>query len=284
MSRRRAALAFAAVLGLAAVLTSQAPGIAAGALLHPSRNRAHAATPAHCEDVEYAGAGVKLTGWRCSGEGQRRGTIVYLHGIADNRASGRGIIDRYRPKGFDVVAYDSRAHGESEGEFCTYGYFEKQDLRRVMDSLAPGPVVLIGTSLGAAVALQGAADDARISGVVAAEVFSDLRTVARDRAPFFLTDRTIAKAFQIAEQRGGVQIDAVSPVEAARRIRSPVLLIHGADDDQTSPAHSQRVLEALRGPKRLILVERAGHNHSLSGADVWGEIDRWIDDDFPGGS
>jgi dipeptidyl aminopeptidase/acylaminoacyl peptidase len=88
----------------------------------------------------------------------------------------------------------------------------------------------------------------------------------------------------LPEQRGGFQIEAVSPVEAARRIRAPVLLIHGADDDETSPAHSQRVLDALVGPKRLILVERAGHNHSLGGADVWGEIDRWIDDDSPGGS
>ena len=72
-----------------------------------------------------------------------------------------------------MIAYDSRAHGDSQGDACTYGFFEKEDLHRVIDTLGPGPVVLIGTSLGAAVALQEAADDRRVSAVVAAETFSD---------------------------------------------------------------------------------------------------------------
>jgi hypothetical protein len=49
-----------------------------------------------------------------------------------------GVIQRFVPRGFDVVAYDSRAHGESDGDACTYGFFEKQDLRRVLDTVRPG--------------------------------------------------------------------------------------------------------------------------------------------------
>jgi pimeloyl-ACP methyl ester carboxylesterase len=56
-----------------------------------------------------------------------------------------------------------------------------------------------------------------------------------------------------------------------------VLLIHGASDVDTPPDHSRRVLAALAGPKRLILVPGARHNESLRG-DVWGEIDRWLND------
>lgn len=89
----------------------------------------------------------------------------------------------YGPRGFDVVAYDSRAHGESDGDVCTYGFYEARDLHRVLDTVAPGPVVLFGTSLGAAVALQETAGDPRVTAVVAAETFSDLRTVASERAP-----------------------------------------------------------------------------------------------------
>ena len=62
------------------------------------------------------------------------------------------------------VAYDSRAHGESEGDVCTYGFFEKRDLHQVLDSIGPGPIALVGTSRGAAVALQEAAEDARVAG------------------------------------------------------------------------------------------------------------------------
>ena len=219
---------------------------------------------------------MKLRGWQCPSVGPRRGTLVYLHGIADNRESGTGVIERFQERGFDLVAYDSRAHGESEGEFCTYGVLESQDLRRVLDTVAPGPIVLLGTSLGAAVALQGAAQDRRVTAVIAAEAFSDLRTVAIERAPILFTPRMIDQAFRLVERRWGFEVDAASPVEKAREIQIPVLLIHGETDTETPPDHSQRVLAALGGPKRLILVPGAGHNQSLSG-DVWMQIVGWLD-------
>ena len=275
--KRVAAVVIAAVIGVGVFIATRAADMAAGALLHPARKARRVATPAGCDELRLTGAGVQLAAWRCRAEGSPRGTIVYLHGIADNRASGAGVVARYRAQGFDAIAYDNRAHGDSEGDVCTYGSHEKEDLKRVIDAARAQPVVLIGASLGGAVALQTAAEDARVDGVVAAEVFSDLRTVARERAPFFLPDRILETAFRIAEQRGRFDIDVVSPAAAARRIRVPVLLIHGARDTETGPEHSQRIYEALAGPKRLIVVEGAGHNHSLSDGAIWSEIDRWIE-------
>ena len=261
----------------AGALVAQLPDLAAGGLLHPFRRRVGRPAPEGCVEVSFEGAGVALRGWRCQARKARRGTLVYLHGVADNRGSGAGIVRRFVGRGFDVIAYDSRAHGDSEGAACTYGYFEKEDLRRVLDTASPGPIVLLGTSLGAAVALQEAAGDPRVSAVVAAETFSDLRTVARERAPFFLTESTIREAFSLAEERGRFEVAAVSPVAAARRITVPVLLVHGALDIDTPPEHSRQVLGALQGPKRLILVPEVGHNKSLAG-DVWPQIEAWIDE------
>ncbi|HKB11853.1 MAG TPA: prolyl oligopeptidase family serine peptidase [Vicinamibacterales bacterium] len=143
--------------------------------------------------------------------------------------------------------------------------------------MASGPVVLLGTSLGAAVALQETADDSRVIGIVAAEVFSDLRTVARERAPAFLTERMITRAFQIAERRADFRVDDVSPREAAQRLRIPVLLIHGNRDVDTPPEHSWRVFAALAGPKEIVMVDGARHNESLQSTDTWQRIDRWLD-------
>jgi len=128
-------------------------------------------------------------------------------------------------KGFDVIAYDSRAHGDSEGSICTYGCFEKEDVRKIVDRIEHGPIVLMGHSLGAAIAIQAAAGDQRIATVVAAETFSDLRTIARERAPWFLTDDIIARSFLVAEQSGRFEVDAVSPERAAKDVHVPVLLI-----------------------------------------------------------
>lgn len=269
------AAALAAVT--AAGVTSRLPAIAAGGLLHPSRNDVVPDRPGGCEDREFAGEGLTLRGWYCKGQGAPRATLIYLHGIADNRASSVGVIQRFTPRGFDVIAYDSRGHGRSDGEVCTYGYYEKADLRRVIETASVGPVILLGSSLGAAVALQEAGANRRVTAVIAAEPFADLRTVAIERAPFFLTRSTIEKAVRVAEEQGAFTIDDVSPVKAAGSIRVPVLLIHGANDVETVPEHSERVLDALAGPKRLIVVQGAGHNQSLGDGKVWTEIEDWID-------
>ena len=270
-----AAVGVISLLAVAA-LWGQLPALGAGGLLHPARHVTNLPPPDRCAAADFPGEGITLRGWRCSTTGVR-GTIVYLHGIADNRGSSAGVIPRFLARGFDVIAYDSRAHGDSQGDACTYGFFEKQDLHRVIDAIGSGPVVLMGTSLGAAVALQEAADDPRISAVVAAETFSDLRTVATERAPAFFTQGIIDRAFAQAESSAHFQVGAVSPRNAAGHITAPVLLIHGAGDTETPPSHSERVFAALRGPKRLIHVPGAGHNGSLR-SDVWPQIEQWIDD------
>lgn len=267
----------ATLLVACAAIPNQLAAAGAGGLLHPSRRHVTIATPPTCADTTFAGDDVELKGWRCRGPIPRRGTVVYLHGVADNRSSAVGVIERFGKRGFDVIAYDSRAHGESSGALCTYGFFEKRDLHRVVDGIGGGPIVLIGTSLGAAVALQEAALDSRITAIVAAETFSDIRTVAAERAPFFFTGGIIERALRKAEQQGHFDVSAVSPVAAAASIKISVLLVHGADDTDTPPDHSQRVFAALGGPKRLILVPGARHNQSLR-PGIWSEIERWIDD------
>jgi len=229
------------------------------------------------ETLWFDGSGVRLKGWWFKTAEPQRGTVVYLHGVADNRGSASTVADHILPRGFDVVAYDSRAHGESEGDACTYGFYEKVDLSRVLDKVsARGPIVLLGTSLGAAVALQAAVQDKRIEVVVAVATFSDLRTVASERAPFFASKGNIEEAFRIAEDTAKFKVDEVSPVLAAGKIGIPVLVIHGEKDKETPPAHSIRVYDALRGPKKLIIVPHAGHNDAINGG-TWNEIDAWIE-------
>jgi pimeloyl-ACP methyl ester carboxylesterase len=177
--------------------------------------------------------------------------------------------------GFDVIAYDSRAHGQSEGEACTFGVYEKQDLARVLEGIEVRPIVLLGSSLGAAVALQTAAQSKAVAAVISVAVFSDLRTVGRERAPWFASEGNIENAFKQAEERGRFRIDDASPLAAAPHITAPVLIIHGAEDVDTTPDHSQRVYQSLRAPKRLLLVPGAGHDNTMN-SQVWKVLDDWL--------
>jgi pimeloyl-ACP methyl ester carboxylesterase len=261
---------------VAIIARSQLPGVGAGALLFPSRHRNTQPLPDGCVNRTFNGEDLTLDGWQCTSPAAvHRGTIVYLHGVADNRGSAVTTILRMLPKGFDVIAYDSRGHGASQGDRCTYGYFEKRDLQRVLDQLGVDKVILIGHSLGAAVALQEAAIDPRIRAVVAASTFADLRSIATERAPSVFTPSLIKAAFERAEHDAAFVVDEVSPVRAAAALAIPVLIIHGALDRETRPAHSESVFAALRGPKELWLVRDAGHNDVLRG-DVWNQIELWL--------
>jgi uncharacterized protein len=274
----RAAL-FMALLGTGCL----PPSWAANALLHPGRTPPPEAPRRPVETLDLEGAGVRLKAWRFPGEGpKKRGTVVYLHGTGDSRRSSPGIADHFVPAGFDVLAYDSRAHGESGGDACTYGAYEKQDLVRVLEQIQTRPIVLIGSSLGAAVAVQTAAISPKVDAVISVAIFSSLRAVARDRVSFIASEANMRDAFAIAEREGRFEVNEVSPAAAASHVKAPVLVIHGAEDDDTPPIHSQRVYDALRGAKQLILVPGAGHNDAL-GRQVWPSIDEWLRRTLPSG-
>ena len=262
-------------LALAAATGCMPAAWGAAAILHPSRRAVTVGVPSGAVDVQFTSGDVVLRGWRFPPVAPRRGAAIVLHGSADNRMSGVSASRHFSRLGFEALTYDSRAHGASGGEACTYGYFEKLDLARAIDTLGRGPVIVIGTSLGGAVALQAAADDARISGVVAASTFADLRSVIAERTPWYATRGDARRAIAEAEREAHFVADAVSPVAAAKRIHVPVLLVHGALDGETSPENSRRIFAALAGPRRLLLAPGRGHNDALT-PDVWKVIDEWV--------
>ncbi len=253
------------------------PEFGAEAMLHPWRKPLTLKPTRPYQDVSFRGeGGILLKGWLIRSPTPGRGLLVYLHGIGDNRGSGLGVGERLAPQGWDILLYDSRAQGESEGEACTYGYFEKGDLSKALDAVGADSAVLFGSSLGASVALLAASVEPRVRGVVAQSAYSDLKTVAHERAPFFASRADVDKALALAEAKGHFPVAEASPYLALTKIRVPVLLIHGERDRDTPASHSRRIYQELRGPKRLILVPGAGHTDALAGEQAWRAIEAWL--------
>jgi pimeloyl-ACP methyl ester carboxylesterase len=268
------------------------PSWGAQAILHPSRRALGPPPDLAYREVVFTNGDVTLKGWffPASGRAEKpRPLLVYLHGSADNRRSGIGLAQRFGPRGYDVLTYDGRAHGESGGAACTYGVHEKHDLVAALDAVGAHETVLFGSSLGAAVALQAAPLDPRVRGVIAQSSFSTLRRVVHDRSRLLrlvMRPGGVDAAIAAAEQEGGFRADEASPLAAAAQIRVPVLLIHGTADRETSSRHSQEIYEALAGSQRrgssspldprLLLVKGAGHNDVLGREEVWREIEAWL--------
>ena len=195
-------------------------------------------------------------------EGVNLGTALLLHGLGESKARYLPAGENLSKKGFDVVLVDLRCHGRSGGEYVTYGAWEKQDVKAVMDRLiadgtVQGEIYVFGATLGATTAIQYAASDRRVKGVIALTPYKDAASTGRRvlfaTAPTMSHDeyeRVLAQAGEMAD----FDPHATSSVAAARSVLCPLLLVHGLLDLSVPLESSQAIYEAAAGPKKLIVV------------------------------
>ena len=197
-----------------------------------------------------------------------KATIIYLHGVGDNKMSGLMLAKVLHEHHFNVMIYDSRAHGESGGKYCTYGYYEKHDVQvaiyEAQKKYATGKIGVFGTSMGAAIALQAAAIEPRISAVVAEASFATLRQVTVDyqkrllRLPWhFLRNIAMKKSESIAHFKHR----EISPIQSVKNIYVPVFFIHGKSDTFIKYQYSEELYAAANEPKELWLIDDARHSN-----------------------
>jgi uncharacterized protein len=239
------------------------------------------------EDVSLVAAdGVTLRAWFFPAATPTRPVVILTHGVSAHRGHSLGLARIFVSQGYAVLAPDARGHGESDG-VATFGVREGRDVRAWADLAfrrQTGTCLFgVGVSMGAAQLLQAAADDPRWCGIVAEASFSSFREVAYDRVGQFAhtgpwLGRTVARpaieaAFVYARLRYGVDLGLASPVDAVRRLRAPVLLIHGGHDDNIPVRHGKAI--AAAGPTvRLWIIPDAGHGTAWSAAP--GEYERRV--------
>src|SRR5271168_2907544 len=290
--RRMTIVAIVAVVALALLSaasgyigTAIGPGALHPANLNPERLQEAAETFARTGATKAdfnvrANDGVELRGWKVVPPAANGDWVLLFHGVSDNRTGDLGHAEFLLRHGYSVVMMDSRAHGQSGGDMATYGWKERYDTVAVTNALYSTEKVrhlyAMGVSMGAAIALQSAAVEPRIEGVVAEDPFADLREVSYDYAglqfsPFL--GKTLFRPASIAglqamAKDGGFNPDDVSPVKTVAARVFPVLLICGTRDHTIPCRHAERIYAAARGPKELWIVNGAEHASALGLAPV----------------
>jgi fermentation-respiration switch protein FrsA (DUF1100 family) len=198
-------------------------------------------------------------------------TVILLHGVTWTRNGSLKYLPSFRSRGFNVLAIDHRRHGASGGSSSTFGWYERRDVSAWIDWILGemGPSSLVGShgeSMGAAIALQHAAIDPRLSFVVADCPFSDLCRLLAFRLhedyhlpPFPFMNLAAFSARLIS---GGMRFKDISPLRDVLAIKAPVLFIHGDADGYIPPGMSREMHEARLSaglPTRLYLAPGAGH-------------------------
>jgi uncharacterized protein len=259
------------------------PGILHPANLNPQRlaetDQMLARTDAHKTDFSVrASDGAELRGWKIVPPSPNNDWVLLFHGVADNRTGTLGYAEFLLRHHYSVVTMDSRAHGESGGAMCTYGWKERYDTVAITNALYASENVrhlyALGVSMGAAIALQSAAVEPRIAAVAAEDPFASLREVSYDYAGLDtspLLGKTLFRpasifALQAMARAGGFNLDDVSPEKAVAQRAFPVLLICGTDDHRIPCRHAQAIYDAATGPKESWIVQGAGHASALGQA------------------
>jgi len=269
------------------LLAGIAGWLGAPAFLHPIRraltpdlireaDAAFTHVSAHREDFTVqAPDGVLLHGWKVRAADPNGAWVLAFHGVADNRVGVVGHAEFLLRAGYNAVMMDARAHGESGGQIATYGWLERNDTRAVIDALVaserPTHIFALGESMGAGIALQSAAVDARIEAVAAESSFASLREASYDYAGLRwspLLGKTLFAPFSWlliyrGESLAGFSASGVSPEKAVAARAFPVLLICDANDAALPCRHSERIYAAARGAKSLWVVPGAFHTAAL---------------------
>lgn len=228
----------------------------------------------------------------------RGALFVLLHAAGSNAGMWRrqldGLADRH-----SVVALDLPGHGRSDGVEGPASIAESAALLdRFLDAVVRRPCILVGRSMGGAIALEvAAAEPARVRGLVLActaarfaladGTIRTARDVARGRLPQQFTPETFSPSTGMDLMREAwmeqvktdprVRLTDLLACQAfdghafLPKITAPTLVVAGADDTVTPPAQSEELAHGIAGA-RLAVIAEAGHQAPLEQHAAFNEM------------
>jgi pimeloyl-ACP methyl ester carboxylesterase len=178
--------------------------------------------------------------------------LLYLHGARWNVSGSSHRIRRMQELGFSVLAVDYRGFGQSTNDLPSEA-LALEDARAAWDWLRQQhpqrPAYIFGHSLGGAIAIALAEQVDDEAGTLVEGTFTSIPDVVSSfRWGWLPLSPLITQRF-----------DSLGRVA---RIGSPLLVVHGEQDQLIQPALGRRLYEAANGRKAFVLVEGGSHHNT----------------------
>jgi fermentation-respiration switch protein FrsA (DUF1100 family) len=200
-------------------------------------------------------------------------TVILLHGIGGSRWTMLKYVDMYLDKGFNVLIYDGRAHGESGGNNITYGYYEQTDLDKWVSYIhgknKGGIVGVHGESMGASTALLHSRlneNKKRVDFYIVDSAYSDLDELLTIRMleDYNLKVGILAKTVLfysniINKLKNNFSFIDASPKYELDKVTTPIFFIHGSDDKYVPKYMSEEMYNLKPGMKELYIAPNSTH-------------------------
>ncbi|MGH7599469.1 MAG: alpha/beta hydrolase [bacterium] len=215
---------------------------------------------------------IELKGWFIHAKMKpAKATVLVLHGISSCKEHMLGFAELLANNGYNAILYDSRAHGESGGTYCTYGFYEHEDVSTFVTHAAMRfgeiePFFIYGNSFGGAVALLAMASDKRIKCGIIESTFSSFEEIACDyakRLTYISPGFVVRKVLKYSEQIAKFDVEKIKPEEAAKNVIQPTLIIHGEVDKHISIEHGRRIYAKLASRHKEWFPVKNGSHYNL---------------------
>jgi alpha-beta hydrolase superfamily lysophospholipase len=198
------------------------------------------------------------------------GTVILFHGFSGQKSSMIDKSDEFLKLGYNTMLVDFMGSGNSEGNQTTIGYHEAEEVKTCFDYIrqrGESNIVLFGTSMGAVAILKSIHD----YGIMPQSIIIE--------CPYGTMYQTVCNRFKslglptfpmagILTFWGGVQNGfwafGMKPIEYAKSVRSPTLLLFGELDKKVNREEIDAIFNNLSEPKKLKLYPLAGHENYLN--------------------
>lgn len=195
--------------------------------------------------------------------------VVYLHGNSSSRIEGFRNAPDLLKNGINIVMFDFAGCGLSEGEYISLGWFEKDDVKLIIDFVEKLPGVLNiglwGRSMGAATTMFYAHSDPRIKAICMDSPFGDFKLLAKELClkyitlPNFVLTTAMNFVKNTVKEKCGLDIDKLKPILYANKTKTPAFFLHAVTDELISLEQTLKLVENYAG-ERFINVVEGGHN------------------------
>jgi dipeptidyl aminopeptidase/acylaminoacyl peptidase len=221
-----------------------------------------------------ANNGKRLFGWFIPVPG-RGPALVVMHGWGGNAEMMLPLAAPLRAAGYSLLLVDARCHGRSDDDsFASLPRFA-EDIESALDWLAGQPEIdarrlgIVGHSVGAGAALLAASRRPGLRAVVSLAAFAHpaammKRWLASKRVPYWPFG---AYVLAYAERVIGHRFADIAPCNTIARVSSPVLLVHGSEDETVPVAEAAQIFAGRASDAVELLLVPGSH-------DDYGDIGR----------
>lgn len=226
------------------------------------------------EDVQFKTSdNLTIKGWFFSANSDK--SIILLHGWKANRYEPLPRVKFLYEAGYNVLVYDARACGESEGNLISLGYYESEDLVaavKFMKSRGMKTIAADGISQGGATIVFAAQKTKDLDCIIIESCYDELKNAVNNRFSsmlFIPGEIGSALMIPIAEKKLNAKVSDIAPINFIGKIKIPVFVVSGSADTRTTEDETMKIFNSVNAPKELWIVSNAKHEdlYRVSGAE-----------------